>query len=457
MAEAGGIDTSSYRLPTTSSPLETAGKLGALQSQQLGIDKQKLDLLNQHFNIMNSELSTLANDPDVTKDKVIGRLNSIADMLNMPQQVRQKMLAEFAPLTSQQEVKKHLDYTLLRGADTQQRLNEQYGKPGVIDTGQQIQPTRTGLRGGPLPVGGPIQIQEPPTTVVTTPEGPRRAGPQPPKLPVGFEQQPGGIPGQIVPSRVRALPVGPVTSPAVPGPSTNFGGTVTGAEVGPNTANARVAQGFEPVGSKAGQAPMFEEGQKQLANDQELATQKLTAIKPALQALPLLKDLRTGPTTEGFNKAVAILKANNIIPTTANDPTAIYQEVNKKLSQYVASSPVGQRSDAAQTLAEASSPSPKTQINPALIKLTKDAIILDRVQAARPNAFEGNDLSKYGKHRSTFPASVDERAFGLDLMEPEERNKLLQEMKKKQNTAEGKKFLKSLEIVDRLGYIDTGR
>ena len=81
------------------------------------------------------------------------------------------------------------------------------------------------------------------------------------------------------------------------------------------------------------------------------------------------------------------------------DPTAVRQEVVKKLNQYVSSSPVSQRSDAALTMKEASSPSPNVQILPALIKLTKDAVALDRVEALMPNAFKGNNYDKYIKNK----------------------------------------------------------
>jgi hypothetical protein len=91
------------------------------------------------------------------------------------------------------------------------------------------------------------------------------------------------------------------------------------------------------------------------------------------------------------------------------------------------------------------------------MKLTKDAIVLDRVQAARPNAFQDQDLSQYGAHRSLFPATIDERAFGLDLMEPKERQSLIKEMKEKTGTPEGEKFWHSLELADKQGLIGKDR
>lgn len=472
------VDTSSYlkpaALPVQKSPLDIAQQLGGLQVQQqqiqqnaIGIDQNKLNLINQKYKIVSQKLMSLVNKPDLTADDIVKESqDALKEGLSSPE-LHAQFISEIPSKTALQRkypnatpqqidqeyrnvLRSHIDKKLIQAEDTVAAVNHVYGAPGAADNGQSVTPTRQGLRGPPMPVGAPIQKQLGPATEVATPGGTQTLGPQTPQLPANTMPVQGGLPGQYQQPQQpsNALPVGPRTAPGINGPSSNFGGNVTGVTVEPNQ--------IKPSGPMVSQPPMFEAGKAQLAQDQELATQKLTAIKPAMQALPLLKDLRSGPGTEQFNKAVAFMKANGILSTaTANDPTAIYQEVNKKLSQYVSSSPIGQRSDAAQTLAEASSPSPKTQINPALVKLTKDAIILDRVQAARPGAFEGNDLSKYGQHRSTFPASIDERAFGLDLMEPKERVALIKDMQKKKNTFEGKRFWKSLAIVDKQGLIDT--
>src|SRR6185503_19662944 len=97
----------------------------------------------------------------------------------------------------------------------------------------------------------------------------------------------------------------------------------------------------------------FEEGKKQYAEDQSNATARMMRAKPAIQALPLMqsKGFLSGPDSEQFTNVVAALKTAGLIDTAAEgDPTAIRQEVTKKLAQYVSGSPVGQRSDAAQTL-----------------------------------------------------------------------------------------------------------
>lgn len=467
------VDTSSYlkpaALPVQKSALDVAKDLGGLKIQQqqiqqnaIGIDQTKLNLVNEKYKIVSQKLMTLANKPDLTPDDIVKESqDALNEGLSSPE-LHAQFITEIPSKTALQRktnlsgpqldqaytqtLRSWIDKKTIQAEQNVQALNHVYGVPDTQDNGQTTTPTRQGLRGPPVPVGAPIQKQIAPETPTFTPAGQRQLGPQTPQIPAGTLPVQGGLPGQYQqPQQPSALPVGPIDNPAIKGQSSNFGGKVIGATVEPNTA----------AGPMTGAPPMFEAGKTQLAQDQELATQKLTAVKPALQALPMIKDIMAGPGTDRYTKALATLKGFGILSTSANDPVAIRQEVAKKLAQYVSSNPVGQRSDAAQTLAEASSPNPNVQILPALIKLTKDAIILDRVQAARPGAFEGNDLSKYGQHRSTFPASIDERAFGLDLMEPKERMKLIKTMQEKKNTFEGKRFWRSLAIVDKQGLINT--
>jgi hypothetical protein len=212
--------------------------------------------------------------------------------------------------------------------------------------------------------------------------------------------------------------------------------------------------GITPQGPTTAQPPLFDEGKKQLTQDQELATQKLTGIKNAQMALKLLPGVASGPGTGPYNQAVAFLKAQGIVPTNPNDPTVVYQEINKYLNRYVQQSGLSQRSDAAQALAENSNPNLMTQLNPALVNLTANAIALDRVEASRPTAFKDKDLSKYGAFRSTYPQQIDERAFKMDLMPKPEASKLFNTMlqKAKKGDADAIKFIKSLDIANKQGF-----
>lgn len=443
-----GFSTDSYpKAPSMPvSPLDIARKFGDIQQQSLQINQAKLDQANQALGYMTRAMGSLG--PNASKEDYAKVAQNAVDQGLVPQNTLNIYEERLQAAPTSQDFYNEF---MTAAAGHQQQIDYHLGKVGTSETGQTVTPTVVSPKPGfgQRPIGMPVQVQTPPQAVVNNPDTntPTTVGAQAPQLAPGTVAQPTPL-SVARPTVATNQPMSLsslATSPAAP------------------TAPATVAQRIDaanptPKGYSAGTPPLFDEGKKAYTEDQGVALARATAMKPAEQALKLLPGLRSGPGTEPFNKAVAFLKANNIIDTdTKDDPTAIYQEVNKKLSQYVAGSPTGQRSDAAQTLAEAGSPSPKTQINPALIKLTRDALALDRVQIARPNAFEGNDYQNYGKHRATFPQSIDERAFGLDDLPNGDRQSLVKKMitkyQKNPNDLEAKKFLRSYDIAKKQGFV----
>ncbi len=422
------VDTSSYLKPgAPKSALENAIGYGqlqstvnnnqlqqqALQSGAIGIDKDKLALVNTQMGLMANELSAMS-DGNFTKEQAAERLQRYAKTHGMPEPVVNQMMQE---LQQSPDVKTYSDMNLRRMMTVQERLNRQYGGGTVADTGDQLQPGVTAspaAGGGFTPAGPPINKQLP----VGQPTVDNRQG-----------SPTFGQPGVVGP-RGPAFGSPPV-NPQVP--------SLKGAVAQPAPASQ---PGFIPTGAP----PLYDEGKKLFNADQELATQKLTNAKPALLALDLLPGLRSGPGTDTWNKAVAGLKANGIISTDkANDPTAVYQEVDKYLNQYLKGR--GDRSDADLQQAAKSSPNPGTQINPALLKLTQTAVAQDRIEAARAAAFKGNDFQNYGKHRSEFPAGQDERAFIVDKMTPDQKQELAKDLKK-MKPEERARFVRSLKTFE---------
>ena len=205
--------------------------------------------------------------------------------------------------------------------------------------------------------------------------------------------------------------------------------------------------------------PGYEEGLKAHNADREKAKAISLQNIPALQAYKLIQGLRSGPTTGPWNEAIAALKANGILNIKGNeDPTAIYEEANKKLSQIVKSG--GSRSDADLAKSEESSPSVKTQISPALVKLTRDLITQNRIEQSIPGAFKGKDEQNYLNHTSTYADKIDPRAFGYDLLPKEEKSKLWKEMIKQTDkngvptTLTAKRFFDGLRIAKEQGLHD---
>lgn len=442
------IDTSSYpkapAAPAQKSLLDTVGQFQNLESNKIAIDQAKLKQINDQFDVMHQTLGALI-DENPTKQVAAERLLKISKTFGLKPEVTKHMMDE---LNQAPNTKSFAENAYMRGLDRQTQLNQIYGVPQLDENGQTKTNYNVSQMRGIRQTSIPRQQQIPPATpTVDADNRPVLQGPTPAITPPGTAATPTPLPSYVQPRRVPTTSIKPA------------GDTGTTINQTPN----QVVQNRYPApsGPVVGQPPLFEEGKKMLAQDQSEASSRMMAAKPAMQALPLMqtKGFLSGPGTEGFTKAASALKAWGLIDTnTADDPTAIRQEVNKKLAQYVRGSAVGQRSDADQALKEAGSPSAKVQILPALIKLTKDAVALDRVQAAMPNAFKDKDLSKYGNHRATFPQSVDEKAFTLDL-EPEEKSKQLVDTMAKQlqstnkrEAAQADKFFKSLRIAKEQGF-----
>jgi hypothetical protein len=337
----------------------------------------------------------------------------------------------------------------------QEMINQHYGIPGAIDTGQTVQPTRTTpFIPSPTPAGGPIQKQLPPSTgtIDTDPNSPtygqpKLLGPQQPQMPVGAVQQPGGIPGQIqpnaapiVPNRVRTSPVLPVA----PAP----------------TANDRVSQGFGAIGPATGLPPGAAEAKQvtgktsgeQLAADRIGATTYQREVFPLEQAIPALEKLGTkgtGPGTETFNHIKSFILSNvpGVKETDFNGTVGDYDKAKKYLTDFVNQTGTTGTND---KLAAAFAGNPSVGIsNAAAQDVAKSALALRRMKQAQIIEFGklGIPDDQYAKWATTWNNTQDARAYGFDLMSPDKQQKLLKSMTAPQKQV----FLNSLRIAHDAG------
>lgn len=447
-------DTSSYRQPLPVSPLDMASKAIGVAQQQQQFDANKMQNANTALTFMTRAMTSLG--PDATKEDYAAVAENAVKQGLVPEVQKQSYMERLQKAPS---ARAFFNEFATAAATLQQQLNYHLGVPGEVSTGQTVTPVVTSQKPGfgQRPIGMPVQQQPPPTATAVGPDGqPRMLGAQPPQLAPGAAAGPTPLPvarpdtSPVVP---RSLPVERISGPTGP--------TVRRTDMEPTTFDDRFPV---PRGSATAPTPLFEQGKEAYAKDQLSASTRAQSIKPAIQALKLMTPaLATGPGTAQFNDLVAAAKAWGIVDTKAeNDPTVMRQELEKKLAQYVGSSDVGRRSDAAQTLAEAGSPNPKKQILPALQALTRDAIALDRVQILKPNAFKGQNFNEYIKHTGNFPQSVDEKALTLDLMDTKERDKLITKMASQYKNGdtrqkrEAEKFLTSLKLARDAGIYDGG-
>ena len=451
------VDTSSYPKPSLPvSPLDIAGKVGSLQQQQLSINQAKLDQANQGLSYMTRAMGSIGPNAK-SVDDYIGVANNAVKMGLVPENMLNVFVDRAKAANSPQDFYKEF---MSAAADHQQQIQMHTGINTEKNDNANTYQGKTDVLTGGFTSTTKLPVQNPPGThyfdkdnqeVLTPPAGP----------PGVMSARPSGV-VPVPQPRPGAMSVAPPPTMAPQARTTGPTGATIETTGGPGSPPATVAQRIEaaqPQPLKAGPSPLFAEGKDSYTKDQLSASARSQAIKPAIQALKLMPGISTGPGTEQITHLVATAKALGLVDIGGDtDPTVIRQEINKKLAQYVGSSPLGQRSDAQQALAESGSPSAKTQILPALQNLTRDAIALDRVKILQPQAFKGTDYQNYIKHQGNFPGGIDEKALTLDLLPEAERNKLIKDVvtKYKANPSDkaANRFLDTLKLAKEHGIYE---
>ena len=103
----------------------------------------------------------------------------------------------------------------------------------------------------------------------------------------------------------------------------------------------------------------------------------------------------------------------------------IISKINKKLEQLARES--GTRSDADLAAAVRSNPNPNSQLNTALLDLTKDAVSQAYMKSARALTYDGPD-DQYTTRSSRVAASQNPEAYRLLLESPEKRRAIFTDM-----------------------------
>lgn len=441
-------DVSSYALPPQKSPLEIAGGIadvqhkfqGLTQQQQqiessgLTISNQKLELANKGLEYMSRSFGSLG--PDATEAQYLKVAKDAVKLGLVPENtlhIFENKLNSYKKPDGKFDSNGFYNEAITTAANHQQQIQYHLGQSSNLDLGNATQPGVVSPKPGFgfRSAGPPVPMNPGPNRIEYGNNG--QAG-------YRDVQPPQGAPG---------MPATPPAAPGFPGYVAPNANQNFRSGVSQDTPNNVVAQRTPALPS-----PLFEEGRKAYTADQENAASKMFAVQPAIQALALTKTpgFNSGPGTKAFQNVLATAKTWGLVDVNENDPTVAYQQVAKKLADYVSRSPVGQRSDAAQTLKEAASPNPGVQVLPALQKLTEDAIAMDRMEAARPGAFKTRNFEDYQNHRSLFPQSMDYRAFKLDQM-GDEGPKLVKKMdaqlKKNPGDKEALKFFKSLDLAQK--------
>ncbi len=391
MAEISA-DTSSYpKPPAPVNMLDQMQKWGALDQQKLQIEAGKLELVQKQLGAMSSELSNMLDTPNMTKDQAVQQLNSFADTTKMPPEVRQKMLNE---LHQSPDVSSFARKNLLRAMDTQQRIDATLGRTSLINRGPDQVPAVVKTGKAPQQIGLPIAVGTSPET---------SGSPTPIYNPqTGTYSQ--GTRGQYESNAgVPPLPV-----------------DMYGA---PN----RQQQAAQPQRQPPAAPPVdAQQSIAQLNKERQEGTVTMDRMKPVAQAIPLIETgIKTGVGTPQFYKAVSALTNLGWITDNDKNPAVIISKINKKLEQLARES--GTRSDADLAAAVRSNPNPNSQLNTALLDLTKDAVSQAYMKSARALTYDGPD-DQYTTRSSRVAASQNPEAYRLLLESPEKRRAIFTDM-----------------------------
>lgn len=452
------VDTSSYPKPQPGKGLlDQVQQYQTIESNKISIEKQKLDQINQGYGYLIRELNSL---PENATAKDMMRVGQQAVKMKL---IQPDMYATFASGIPQDpaKIKSYRDEVAGKLLSTQEAINFQYGNPQLVNQGAALEPTNISQRRNAITpaAGQPIPLQLPPTSQEIGPDNRTTfRGVAPSFNPDGSTRAP--MP-QLRPRLPVANPEGPITDPAIKGPSANFGGNVLGATVEnlpPANFNQRFAPAMRPVtarepGAAEAEVATGAQSGQALAQARTRASsfsQDMFPVKEALNAVKTLGTKGTGPGTDTINQVKSFILSN--IPGVAETDPGLasvtdFDKAKKYLVQIARSTGNSATND---QLAAAFSGNPNVGISNAATQDVLGSIYaLRALDLAKTKAWEKQNLpdAQFTKFSSTWDNNIDPRAFGVQYMRPEAIIKLNKSLKGKDR----EKFNNSVQIARELG------
>lgn len=406
------------------------GLANAAQQNQLLKTQNKqthLDLVKDQVGQLVNVFSGLAADPNLSVDTIASQGQRLVDLgLIAPEQLATELKA-IPPGATGDQLRQMMGNYALRALDAGQRFSAQYGTPQMVDTGNALVPSTVSPMTGIHPIGAPIQKTLSPSELAT----PATIGTTEQGQPIT------GTTGQLL----EKAGVNPLT--ALPEPRQPTGNALV--PPGPGVVTSLPAgdvAAMEQTGSAAGAALAA-------AREKESTFQQdIVPLRKSIAALEALGPTGTGPGTEQINEIKSFLQSMGV-PGADIEGIKNFDEARKYLTQYAQS--VGD-TGTNDKLAAAFAGNPSVGIsNSAAVDVAKTALALRRLQNAQLMAFEGAGLkdSQFTQFASQFNATQDPRAYGLDMMSPEARAKLIGDLKGEEKA----KFVQSLKTAIALGLV----
>ncbi len=482
MADIQGADTSSYNTKVTNqlqTPFQAMQQVNQFQQSQQAVQNSQLELAQKRVSAVGQALIPL-----VLKDSQ-GNLNPAeipAALDNLvrsnpgvfPPGFQQQALADFNPNNASQWIRGHAANNPVSAALMQhvQARPMQTNIGGSIVQNDSNPNTNANAANQTYTLGLSPEAATSPTTIqgangqpstMTRSQFPAVAGaPQP---------QPGvaaGIPSSQPSMQPQAQPNGPVPSyPDRQKRSSANGAVVAGND--PNVNQAPAGAASQARGSMtepaltpgnpnalpgiAGPSASFAPGLDMLTKDKANSAAIIQGIQPLEQALPIIKQLAVrdvGPGSAEYSRLKSLAISMGIISPDAGN-VSLREQANKYVGQFVAQNGLSGRSDLGLQAAKDGSPNLDLSL-PALEKLTKRVIAIQRMNAATPIAFNGTP-DAYPDHKAGFSQTQDPRAYEFDKLDPVDKQKIIANMKANPNSQETQRFMDSLRNAHNAGFL----
>jgi hypothetical protein len=466
------VDTSSYLKPTNPVPkgaLDQLQDYQKVESNRIGIDQQKLKLANDHWSLANEALGKLIYDPELNASKIQDKAQELLKLGVMTpdhfSEFVSRIPGSYQLQKDPQALQKYLATTRNQGLANMEALNWFAGNnPHLEDMGSGKQPV-TNVQGRVQATGPVTATGLPPTTPGY--QKPNAEFPQGRVAPIGPAQSPGlpvgGSPASapLSPKPVQTISSRlPVQSPNATGRTLPEGASINS----PQAFNGRftgITPGEPPPGQMEAAEIAGKGSGEALARARQSAGNFQREIFPLTQAIPAMEKLGTkgtGPGTETLNHIASFILSNvpgvsEKDPAFANVPT--YDKAKKYMVDFVNQTGNTGTND---KLAAAFAGNPSVNIsNAAAVDVLKSALSLRLMQQAQYLEFEKSSKpdSEFSKFIAQKNNQLDPRAFGVNYMSPEAKQKLKEQLSK--NPKEKELFEKSIQIAHDAGYIVLGK
>lgn len=155
-------------------------------------------------------------------------------------------------------------------------------------------------------------------------------------------------------------------------------------------------------------------------------------VFPLVKAIPALERLGTegtGPGKDEINEMKSFAQSFGFAPKSWQGSINDFDEAKKYLTDWVTANTSATGTN--DKLAAAFSSNASTKIsNAAAVDVAKAALSLRRMQKMQTEAFDATGLpdSQYSKWASQWNAKQDPRVFGFDLMNPDQRKRVLKDL-----------------------------